>query len=433
MSRQIYRHRPLPLLRSLMAFRSDPLAAMEAMRARHGDLVYFGGPLRSLFVFHPDDIKTVVFQHAEHMIKGAQSHHLKAATGDGVFTSEGRDWREKRRLIGGIFTTRVLQQYAQTMQGLVDDHMARWPVAARFDLGEAVAHLAFAISGELFFGGIADGRAAAIKDAAECMGAIIFQRIATPFPLPLTLPLPSHRRFIAAKRRIDELVYELIRERRASPSERPDVLTKLLSSDKNLSEKQVRDEAVTLLIAGFETSSTMIAWTLHLLGLHAEHRQRLALMARNEAADGSAAVEALTRATLKESLRLFPPSPIISRQNKRPVELAGETLPIGTNFVMSQYIAHRDARFWTEPERFLPERFLDEAREPPPYSYFPFSLGPRRCIGEELALSEGVIILKTLFKRFEVEIEPVERLPVCEVILHPDRPIMASLRAVDNG
>jgi cytochrome P450 len=228
------------------------------------------------------------------------------------------------------------------------------------------------------------------------------------------VPTPAHQRFRAHKKRVDDLVYELIKRRRTAPEAKADFLGRILAADRSLTDEEIRDEALTVMIAGFETSSTMILWTLHLLARHPQAVARL-----KEAG--------YLRAALRESLRLYPPSPLLSRRSTAPLNLGGRTFPAGTNLVMSSYMTQRDPRFWPLPEEFRPERFLDEAA--PKHAYFPFSMGPRRCIGEEVALAEGEAVIGALYDEFEIDTEASERQPVCGVILHPDRTLTATLRA----
>lgn len=416
-------------LEAVRSFKTDPLHTMRALRAAFGDLVYFPWPLRTLLVFHPDDIGAVMIQNAVRMQKGTQSKHLRIAVGNGVFTSEGKSWRHKRRILGVIFQTKALGRYGDTVQQCVDAHIKEWPLERDWDIGAGVAGLVFDVAGRLFFGGIAPEFAADVQKAAQLMGQVIFHRLSSPWPWPLAIPTPQHRRFIDARRSIDSLVYELIRRRRADPklAAEDGVLGRLLADEHGLSDKDVRDEAVTLLIAGFETTTAMIIWTLYLLGQNLMVKQQVEDSVRGAGSLPLVGEGSLLEAVLKESMRLFPPSPIVSRQNLEPVQLGDRVWPVGTNFVMSQALTHRDPRFWADAESFKPARFLAGAEPLPKNAYFPFSLGPRQCVGEQIALREGLIVVGNLLRRFDVDLAAQELRPICEIILHPDRPLLGSL------
>ena len=410
----IHRMTGLKYLRAVNGFRRDPLAAMTEMRDQHGDLVHFHSPFRTVFAFHPDDIRDVLLKYAGQTVKGSQSNHLKAVIGDGVFTSEGQAWRDKRRIIGNVFSSKTIALYRDTVLECAERHVASWPINVDFDLTEAIGNLTFDMAGRLFFGGIDPSEAPIIKGIVESSGKLLFEKIGSLLPIPYWMPTAKHRRFKAGMRRLDALIYRLIAERRAAKSENVNFLDRLLSEEASLPDSLIRDEAVTLMIAGFETTSTMLNWTLHLLGLNPTYQEQLV----NDPEKA--------RAVLKESMRLFPPSPIISRQATAPLKLSGGTIAAGTNIVISQYVTHRDPRFWERPELFRPERFLVD-EETNKYAFFPFSQGPRRCIGEELAYIEATAVLEVMLRRFHVHIEAVDRRPICEIILHSDRAVRARL------
>jgi len=402
---------------------------MLAMQAGHGDLVYFPWPIKTLLVFHPEDIKDVMLHHAQRMVKGRQTRHLQAVVGNGVFTSEGKAWREQRRTIANVFMPKQVAAYRPTIRACAAEQMRSWPTAQPFDLGEAIGRMAFDVSGQLFFGGVDPALASAIKEACEQMGRIVFRRISSAFPLPLAVPTRENRRFAAYKRRVDDLVHGVIRDRRTEAGCAQDFLGRILadaaSIARPLTDAQIRDEVVTLMIAGFETSSVMIIWTLHLLAQHPEYLTRLQEELKTVDDPADLGSDSLLRAVLKESLRLFPPSPLISRQNIEPITLGGVSLPAGTNFVMSQYVTHRDERFWEKASEFMPERFWRQ--DVPKFAYFPFSMGPRRCVGEDLATTEALIIIGTLIKSGGLGMEARERRAACEVILRPHEPLMATI------
>jgi len=403
---------------------------MEFMKGEFGDLVHFGPPLNTYFLFNPDQIKQILVDEKAKIIKGKQSLELESFIGKGIFTAEGKEWRKKRKTLGKVFHHKNIKAQLKQIEQLTLEHINSWGDEESLNLSQEIFHLTFKISGLLFFGGLDNNRSLELKEIVENAGDVIFNRISTPINFPLWVPLPTNIKFNKGLKIIDEYIYDLIRERKINKVQtKKDLLDQLIFSDEKLTNKEIRDELVTLMLAGYETTASMLTWTFHLLSQNDDKLKYYENVCKPildlESMDIKSGELTLL---LKESLRLYPPSPIISRQNTSEIKIGEIKIPKESNFVMSQYITHRDERYWVRALDFNPERFKDESDETLKYKYFPFSDGPRRCIGEMLAYSEGVIILHTLFNTLKLELKKSERNPVCKVILTPDKPVEAKVK-----
>ena len=305
MERKINSYPTFGLPRIMAGFRRDPLGTMGALQAEYGDLIRFAWPVRTILIFHPDDIRDALNKFAPVMVKGRQAKELKGVTGNGLFTSEGTEWRTARRLIGNLFSASHVRGYTPTIETAVREHVARWPRRAPFDFTRAIKLCAFDIAGRLLFGGIDASTAPDVQGDVEFLGAALFRRIGSAFPLPLWLPTREHRRFRRATAAIDAIVYRCIADRRRSSTVHEDFLGRLLGGGTSLSDRQIRDEAVTLMVAGFETTATMTIWTLHLLSRHPEILRHLTIEAQGAASPTELMKpQSLIVRVLRESLRL---------------------------------------------------------------------------------------------------------------------------------
>jgi len=265
-----------------------------------------------------------------------------------------------------------------------------------------------------------------------------FDRLNAPWgPLLDRLPLPSTRRIDGARRRLDATIYRIIRSRRATGETRDDLLSMLLAAQddespglERMTDEQVRDEVMTLFLAGHETTANALTWTWLLLAEHPEVERCVAGEARAALGDRPATIDDLpalpyTRQVLSESMRLYPPAWVVGRQAIEACELGGYRIPAGAMVFASQWLIHRDARYHADPLRFDPERWTSEREQAiPRYAYFPFGGGVRKCIGESFAWTEGVLVLATLARRWRLT--RVEREPVgtrALITLRPDRAV----------
>jgi cytochrome P450 len=409
------------LLRALQTIRHDPLNFHLDVARRFGDLAYYRAGLFHIYVVsHPDLIREVLVTKSHGFMKGQALQEAKRILGEGLLTSEGELHRRQRHLIQPVFHRQRVVGYGDVMASLAERHAGRWHDGQEFDLHRQMTRLTLAIVGAtLFDTDVEDG------DAAEVGRALttafdMFDRFFLPFSgLIERLPLPSNRRFEEARASLDRIVYGMIRDRRAG-GDRGDLLSMLLfaGDGSSMEDRQVRDEAMTLFLAGHETTSNALTWTLYLLSRHPEVEARLleeldrAIRSDRLPGAGDLASLPYLHRVLTESLRLYPPAWILGRLALEDVELGGYVIPKGATVVASPYLVHHDPRWYPGPERFDPDRWIDDGPGPgrPKYAYFPFGGGSRMCIGQDFAWMEAMLVLATVARRWRFR--PVPGHPV---------------------
>jgi cytochrome P450 len=422
----------LPLVGSVFAFRRDPLTFLRETTAAYGDVVTYRFGRTPVFLLkHPDDIKDVLVTRQHDFVKGRGIQWTRIFLGDGLLTSEGAFHTRQRRLSAPAFHRQRIGAYAEAMA----DYAAR--ARARFRDGETLAFdvemhaLTLAIAGHTLFGEDMMDEAAEIGSALTDV-LTLFPRFALPWARALQrLPLPSNRRFERAKARLDATVYRIIRLRRQSGRDQGDLLSMLMAArdeddGQRMTDVQLRDEIMTLLIAGHETTANALCWTFHLLAQHPDVERRLheeidlVLGDRLPGLDDVPRLQYAER-VLAEAMRLYPPAWNIGRQSVADYQVRGYTLRKGSLFAVSPWVTHHDERWWPDPFRFDPERWLPDARAArPKFSYFPFGGGARQCIGESFAWMEGALLLATLAQRFRFRSIPGARVePQALITLRP--------------
>lgn len=379
-------------------------AFLADIARRYGPIVRFRLPSRTFVMLNdPEAIKDVLVtqQHAFHKSEGGRA--LRWLLGDGLLTSEDPRHRQMRRIVQPAFHRERIEQYAQTMQRFADEWVAQARDGAVIDMSAAMSALTLRIAGETLFGVDAEAEAHDVRNALQDTMEVYPLAIG---PLGIIRRrlrfLPATRRFNNARQRLDRILYRLIEERRAQPSARTDALSLLLSAEDSetgyrLSDEQVRDEAMTLFLAGHETTANALVWTWYLLSRNPDVAARLH-------ADVDAGSLDYARRVLREAMRLYPPAWIIGREAQRDVTLAGGyAIAAKTTVFVCQLILHRLPEFYREPLRFDPDRWLHE--DVPQFAYVPFGGGARRCIGEEFAWTEGTLLLATIARRFRFSAE----------------------------
>jgi cytochrome P450 len=403
--------------RALLGFRRDPLGYLTRLKERHGDVALFRiGPRRMYLLSHPDQVQDVLVTRHRNFIKSLALQRSRVLLGQGLLTSEGEHHLRQRRLIQPAFHRQRIEEYGATMAAFADRADAAWADGQVLDVAREMNRLALVIAGRTLFGTEvqreADQIGAALDDALG-----LFSRLSNPFAFLLDrLPVPGTLKMKRARERLDATIYRIIGEarRRGGAEERGDLLSLLLSArddegdGRGMTDEQLRDEALTLFLAGHETTANALAWTWHLLGAHPQVGD--ALRAELSAAlAGRAATAAdlprlpFTRAVLAESMRLYPPAWAVGRQPLDDFQIGGYTVRAGTVVLMSPWVTQRDGRFFADPERFLPRRWTPQMEaELHRYAYFPFGGGPRKCIGEHFAWMEGTLVLATLAQRWRM-------------------------------
>jgi cytochrome P450 len=399
---------------------------LSEMTQRYGDVLAFSLPWRSyVFVNDPALVKDILVTQQHAFSKSLGTRVLRLLLGDGLLTSEEPLHRQMRRVVQPAFHRERIAEYARIMERDAGDFVERITPNEAFDAHGAMTELTLRIATETLFGSDESESARLVREALRLM-MNEFPKMLTPVGALVTrLPLPSTRRFWRARTMLDEIVYGLIARRRLDPRDRGDALSMLLAAQDTetdaSSDEQIRDEIMTLFMAGHETTANTLTWSLFLLAQHDEIDRRAALAA----CDGDR--EYLGR-VVKEVLRLYPPAWIIGREALRDVTLSdGSHIPAGTTVFMVPLLLHRKPQYFANPDAFEPDRWLEW--EPPPFAYIPFGGGARRCIGDEFALRETTIVLETLLRSYRFTLEPGARVETAPLVtLRPAGPV--SMRAM---
>ena len=418
--------RGLPLVGVVPIFRSDPAGFLERLAREYGDVVHFRLMSRHAFLFnHPDLIREVLVAQQGNFIKSRILQRSKLLLGEGLLTSEAEHHLRQRRMAQPAFHRERLQSYASIMVDYAMRARERWQPGERLDMQAEMMRLTLAIVSRALFSADAEGDAA---EVGRAMTEIIelFRFMMLPFSEHLDrFPLPHRRRFERAKAVVERAVYRIIRERRAAGDQNGDLLSTLLEirdeDGSAMTDQQVRDEIMTLFVAGHETTAIALTWTWYLLAQHPECERRLheeidsVLGGRAPVFEDIARLR-YTEMAISESLRLYPPAWAVTRIAKERCDIGGVRVPAGSVCIVSQWVTHRDARYFPEPELFDPERWRPEAREArPKFSWFPFGGGTRVCIGERFALSELILVAATLAQRWRfryIDAQPARTVPL---------------------
>ncbi len=404
----------------LLAWRRDPLAFLLNVARDYGDIAYFKiGPQRVYMLNHPELVKDALVTHHDYFVKGRALQRAKRLLGEGLLTSEGAHYRRQRRMAQPAFHRQRIASYGAAMVELAARASDRWRDGQTVDVAHEMMRLTLAIVGKTLFDADVESDAGEVGEAMTNLMEM-FGLLLLPYSELLEkLPLPVTRRFSRARSRLDNIIYRIIDERRASGADRGDLLSMLLLAQDEegdgagMSNEQVRDEVMTLFLAGHETTANALAWTWYLLAQNPEAESRLhaeldAVLegGRLPRMEDLAALR-YTEMVVSESMRMYPPAWVVGRLATRDYDVAGYRAPAGSLILMSLYVLHHDERYFPDPYRFDPERWTPEAKESrPPFCYFPFGGGPRRCIGESFAWTEAILLVATLARRWRLRLVP---------------------------
>jgi cytochrome P450 len=433
-----------PGLLGLLALRRDPLGFFTGVAREYGDIVHFKfGPEDAYLLSRPEFVRDVLVVSQKRFMKGRGLQVAKRVLGEGLLTSEGEFHLRQRRLVQPAFHRQRIAHYAEVMvdyAAKTRERWEQWPAGKPLDIAHEMMRLTLVIAGKTLFDADVESEASDVGAAlTETMS--LFERVTNPFaPLLEKLPLPSNFRFLKAKQKLDEIIYGIINERRRSGEDRGDLLSMLLMAQDTegdggvMTDEQVRDEAMTLFLAGHETTANALAWTWHLISQHPAVEAKLhteldaVLQGRLPTYEDFPRLK-YAEMVMAEAMRLYPPAWIIGRRALVDHEIGGYLIPAKSLVLMSQYVVHRDARWFSEPERFDPERWTPEAREArPKFSYFPFGGGTRVCIGEAFAWTEGVLVIATLAQKWRMKSAPGHAVtPQPMITLRPKGGMMMSL------
>ncbi len=404
-------------------FQRDALGLLLGWHRQYGDIVHLGfGSNRFYWLFHPDLAREVLVTQAKKFRRtGRQVEVLREWDGDGLVTSDGDFWLRQRRLVQPAFHTRRFPGYARQMTDATARLADRWSKEqpTSIEMNSAMTDLTLEIMAGTFFGVNLEGRTRELGEAVAALSEYAVRELGKPFSLPNWLPLPGIRRKLKAIRFLNETIDGLIRERRASGEDRGDLLSMLLQTTddeadgKGLTDMQVRHEAMTMFLAGHDTTAGALPWVWYLLAAHPEAEARVieevdrVTQGRTPTAEDMPQL-AYTHMVVKETLRLYPQAYVLfARVAAEEVELAGYRIPAGSQIFPVPYVIHHDARWYADPERFDPERFApDRFDQLPSCAWIPFGAGPRACIGAGFATMEMVLVVATVLQRFRLTLAP---------------------------
>lgn len=401
-----------------------PLEFLPGLARDYGDVAAIRIATQPLVLLsNPEHIRDVLVTNARSFHKGRGLERAKILLGDGLLTSEGDLHLRQRRLAQPAFHRTRINAYGQVMAAYAERRSATWTDGTEIDVSREMAHYTLAVVGKTLFDADIDAEA---HDIGEALSAAIAAFNVTVLPvgeLLMRLPFPAVRRFNRGRERLDAIIYRMIANRRATSADRGDLLSMLLlahdvdGDGSGMSDTQLRDEVMTLLLAGHETTANALTWAFYLLAGAPDVEARLhaevdSLGDRPLAADDVARLP-FARAVVAETLRLYPPAWIIGRRALRDYEVGGFTIPARAIVLMSQWLVHRDSRWWPDALSFQPDRWMSggSANDPsrPKFAYFPFGAGTRVCIGEQFAWMEAVLALATIARRWRLRLAPGPR------------------------
>ena len=430
------------LLSGTMAeYGENPVASVRRWRDEHGDFVPIRfGPFRAHLAFGPAEIEEVLVDRAADFRKSFGTRMLIPLLGRGLLTAEGDEWLRHRRLASPAFHRERVEGYGRTMATYAEDAVDSWSDGQTVDLHDEMTALTLRIVARTLFDADVNARIEEMSRIGTWIQDFFYLRFASlRFLIPTWLPTPGNRRLAAATQRLDEVVYGIIRERRPD-EDRGDLLSMLmLARDEQgagMSERQIRDEVMTLLLAGHETTALALSWAFLLLDRNPAARDALEAELAAVLGDGPpspAEVPSLpyAQAVVNETLRLYPPAYVTGREAVRDTSVAGTRIPNRHIILISMYTTHRDPRFFPDPDAFRPERWLDGLEKRLPRGAFiPFGLGSRKCVGASFAMMEATLLLATIARRWRFEVAPGEVGTHPSITLRPAAALPGRMRSV---
>jgi cytochrome P450 len=396
----------------------DPLQFFVNAAARGRVVQLDLGPRRFHLVHQPDDVKYVLQDNQKNFVKTYDL--VKPLFGDGLLTSNGEKWLRQRRLMQPAFHRVQIAQMAGTMTDATEKMLGRWaghPAGKPLDIGSEMMLLTQSIIVRTMFSTDVSANAERIGEAFDYLLSYFNRYLFSPVQIPLAWPTPANRRFKRERDFITRTVYAILAERRRTGRQEADLISMLLAArdegdGQGMTDEEIRDEIVTIFLAGHETTATLLSWTWHALSQHREIRRRLEAELAEVLGGRPPTFDDLPRLTyarriLDEALRLYPPAWMFARTAVADDEIGGYAVPAGATIFLSPYVTQRSPEFWPEPEAFDPERFRPEAVEARhKFAYFPFAAGPRKCIGDQFALVESTLLLATISQRYRLRAVP---------------------------
>jgi cytochrome P450 len=425
----------LPILGNTLDFGRHTFEFLQSCRREYGDVVYFE-VLRQPFyqLNHPEDIHRVLVDNNTNYTKGSfLTRQFGEFLGKGLLLNEGDDWRRQRHLVEPAFHPDRISVYAEMMTAFTDRLLETWTPGESRDIGADMTELTLEIVAAALFDVDVREDAPEIRQSFRAVTEEFRKRTARPVSFPRWVPTPRNRRYRRALDRLDRFVYDVIDRRRTDPGD--DVVSMLLRAGSDggggIDTKQLRDEALTLLFAGHETTAIALTFTWYLLATHPPVADRLVAELDDVLGGEPPAMEdvpelSFTRRVLKESMRLYPPVFGVLREPVEDDEIGGYRIPAGSTVAMNQIVVHHDPRFFEDPEAFVPDRWTPDFEEDlPRFAYFPFGGGPRRCIGERFAMLEATLVVARIAQQYRFELLSKRELTLKpSVTTRPEDPVL---------
>lgn len=423
--------------------RRDPMATLTAWARKYGDVVhyhFFGLPV--YFLVHPQHIEQVLLTKAGGMFKGMISRSNPELFGNGLLTSEGDFWRRQRRLSNPAFHRENIVRYSEIATQEAARLLEDWSTGETRNIHDDMMNVTLRVVLRALFGSDLPDRGQVIEKALDAImrGSAGIQAVAA----MLHIPTLARRRYFRAVRELDGVVYEIIARGRQKLEHGPrsdssDLLTLFLAAQdedgSTMTDQQLRDEVITLLLAGHETTALALSWTWYLLAENLPVEEKLhaeldALLGGRWPNASDLPNLPYTDRVIREAMRLYPPAWRIGRTTSEQFEIADYVLPAGANILLSQWVTHRDPRWFPDPERFSPDRWEEKSTaQLPRFAYFPFGGGPRVCIGAGFAMMEATLLLASIAQRFRLRLVPEQQIePLPSITLRPKNGIRVQLQ-----
>ena len=434
------------LLGSALDLRRDMLGLCERAFQRYGDVVRlrFGPPgarMEMHMLFHPDAAHRVLAGWpANYRKENVFYSEVRSAFGDGLLTTQDAEWQRQKRYLQPLFVARRVNGYATAMTEQVQQVVQRWRARPPgiVDLHEEMTGLTLATVGRVLFGEDLAQVLPVVQRTFGPLGDAVRRRALAGGRVPRSWPTPVNQQLRRAQHELQSVCDQIIAHRRASGDRQEDLLGLLLDArdeGNSLTDSEVRDQVLVFLLAGHETTSTALTYTLHLLGQHPDVQHRVRAEVDTIAGDQALTAQdfpalGYTTMVLKEAMRLYPSAPFLGRLAIQDDQIGGYHIPAGADIVLAPWITHRHPAFWEQPERFDPQRFTPEQEKARHrYAWFPFGGGPRACIGQHFSMLESVIALATLVRDFQFAAPPGEPARTNHITLRPTHGVPSRVTA----
>lgn len=388
----------------------DPLGFLTSLHQQHGSFVFVHSGLRRLYLaIEPELVREVLVTEGLKFGKSRGLEMTKRLLGNGLLTAGRELHLRQRRLVQPAFAKNRLAGYARVILDTTREHLGRWRHGQFLDLSAEMMAITLDIITRTMFGDSIGDRTPLVAEAMHDSLASFNVGMIPLMPVMQYLPIEANRKFWRGRRQLDSIIYDLIQQRRHS-GDQGDFLSMLLMATDNgvpMSDEQLRDECMTIFLAGHETTANALSWTLALLAQHPEWLERARQEIKQHGAEDFSRLEECRWIT-QEAMRLYPPAWVIARMAREPVTIGGEALDKGSVVIMSSAIAHRQAQYFPEPEAFQPERWRN-VDHLPRFAYFPFGGGNRVCIGEHFARMEATLVLAAVLENWDYRM--LDRMP----------------------